>query len=50
MAKKKTPAPLRPRGLASWQARQLHKSTQVPNMRAKQDKLACRKPVNQDAD
>jgi len=41
-AKKNKTQLLKPRGFESWQARQLLKSTQVPNKRAKASKEACR--------
>jgi hypothetical protein len=48
-SKKKTSTLLTPRGYESWQARQLLKSTQVPNKRAKLSKDGC-KPRNWDND
>jgi len=40
---KKSKGLLTPRNYESWQARQLLKSTQVPNKRAKDSKNACSK-------
>ena len=41
-AKKNKTSLLKPRGYASWQDRQLHKSTQVPNKRAKSSREGCK--------
>ena len=41
-AKKNKTKLLKPRGYESWQDRQLNKSTQVPNKRAKSSKEGCK--------